>query len=212
MNNEENNNNNKNNFEEFNIITLGDPGVGKTSIFKRFLDDGFDHNQLSTLGVSFSSKVITINKRNLLLKLTDTGGQEKYRSIAASYFWNVDVVLFVFDLNNEKSFKSIQYWFDFFEQNNSGRKIKNKYLIGNKNDLEQKIEQESIDELTEKNNILYMSTSAKDNYQIEQLFNYIGGELCNYLDKNNEKNKGKNNSKGKVLSKTDVNKKKSKCC
>ena len=91
MNNEEN----KNNFEEFNIITLGDPGVGKTSIFKRFLDDGFDPNQLSTLGVSFSSKVITINKRNLLLKLTDTGGQEKYRSIAASYFRNVDVVLFV---------------------------------------------------------------------------------------------------------------------
>ena len=103
MNNEENNNN-KNNFEEFNIITLGDPGVGKTSIFKRFLDDGFDQNQLSTLGVSFSSKVITINKRNLLLKLTDTGGQEKYRSIAASYFRNVDVILFVFDLNNEKKF------------------------------------------------------------------------------------------------------------
>ena len=35
MNNEENNNN-KNNFEEFNIITLGDPGVGKHQFSKDF--------------------------------------------------------------------------------------------------------------------------------------------------------------------------------
>ena len=94
---------------------------------------------------------IAINEKNLILKLIDTGSQKKYRAIAASYFRHVDVVLFLFDLNNNKSFDSIQYCFDFFEENINGNKIKNKFLIWNKNDLEQNVDQDLIDALIEKN-------------------------------------------------------------
>ena len=197
---------------EFKIVTLGDPGVGKTSIFRRFVEDNFDPNQLSTLGINLSTKIIKIKNKELVLKLIDTGGQEKYRAIAASYFRRADVILFVFDLNNSGSFDSIQYWLDFFEENNTGTNIKNKFLIGNKNDLEQKVDQDLIDKLTEKNNILYMSTSAKTKHQIEQLFEYIGGELCKLLENNTKNNNGKKKSTGKVLSKTNMKKDKKKCC
>ena len=202
---------NKNKYE-FKIVTLGDPGVGKTSIFRRFVEDNFDPNQLSTLGINLSTKILKIKNKELVLKLIDTGGQEKYRAIAASYFRRADVILFVFDLNNSGSFESIQYWLDFFEENNTGTNIKNKFLIGNKNDLEQKVDQDLIDKLTEKNNILYMSTSAKTKHQIEQLFEYIGGELCKLLENNTKNNNGKKKSKGKVLSKTNMKKDKKKCC
>ena len=197
---------------EFKIVTLGDPGVGKTSIFRRFVEDNFDPNQLSTLGINLSTKILKIKNKELVLKLIDTGGQEKYRAIAASYFRRADVILFVFDLNNSGSFESIQYWLDFFEENNTGTNIKNKFLIGNKNDLEQKVDQDLIDKLTEKNNILYMSTSAKTKHQIEQLFEYIGGELCKLLENNTKNNNGKKKSTGKVLSKTNLKKGKKKCC
>ena len=202
---------NKNKYE-FKIVTLGDPGVGKTSIFRRFVEDNFDPNQLSTLGINLSTKILKIKNKELVLKLIDTGGQEKYRAIAASYFRRADVILFVFDLNNSGSFESIQYWLDFFEENNTGTNIKNKFLIGNKNDLEQKVDQDLIDKLTEKNNILYMSTSAKTKHQIEQLFEYIGGELCKLLENNTKNNNGKKKSTGKVLSKTILKKDKKKCC
>ena len=202
---------NKNKYE-FKIVTLGDPGVGKTSIFRRFVEDNFDPNQLSTLGINLSTKILKIKNKELVLKLIDTGGQEKYRAIAASYFRRADVILFVFDLNNSGSFESIQYWLDFFEENNTGTNIKNKFLIGNKNDLEQKVDQDLIDKLTEKNNILYMSTSAKTKHQIEQLFEYIGGELCKLLENNSKNNNGKKKSTGKVLSKTNMKKDKKKCC
>ena len=202
---------NKNKYE-FKIVTLGDPGVGKTSIFRRFVEDNFDPNQLSTLGINLSTKILKIKNKELILKLIDTGGQEKYRAIAASYFRRADVILFVFDLNNSGSFDSIQYWLDFFEENNTGTNIKNKFLIGNKNDLEQKVDQDLIDKLTEKNNILYMSTSAKTKHQIEQLFEYIGGELCKLLENNTKNNNGKKKSTGKVLSKTNLKKDKKKCC
>ena len=206
---------NKNDEIEFKIITLGNAGVGKTSIIERFVNDDYNPNQFSTLGISFSFKVLTINKKNIKLKLIDTGGQEKYRSISMNYFKHADVALFVFDLNNESSFESIQYWIDLFNENTNETKVKSKYLIGNKNDLEQKVEQKTIDDLINKNKLLYMSTSAKTKHQIDEMFEYIGEELYDYLKKKEEKqgdNKRTSSQKGIKLSNEKTKPKKKKCC
>ena len=197
---------------EFKIITLGNSGAGKTSIIKRFVNDVFDEYQLSTLGNSFSFRTIKINNTNIKLNFIDTSGQEKFRSLSLSYFRHVDVVLFVFDLNEPKSFESIQYWMDFLNENYSGKNIKAKYLVGNKNDLEQKVDQNLIDELTKKNNMSFFSTSAKTKNQIDILFQYIGDELYEYTKKNPKYQSDENTIKVKELSKNNVNKKDKKCC
>ena len=200
---------------EYKIITLGNAGVGKTSIIQRFLSDNFNPDQLTTLGISFNFKTITINKTNLKLKLIDTGGQEKYRSLSLSYFRHADVVLFVFDLNSENSFNSIQYWIDLFNDNNGDKNVKSKYLIGNKNDLEQKVEQDIIDKLVKENNLTYISTSAKTKTQIDEMFQYIGEELYDYtLTIAKNKPEGEKAQRGKVLSQTNIEdeKPKRKCC
>ena len=196
---------------EFKIITLGNPGVGKTSIIQRYVSDDFNINQLSTLGISYSFKVMQVKERNLRFKLIDTGGQEKYRSLAVSYFRHVDVVLFVFDLNNKSSFDSIQYWINLFNKNNNSKNIKGKYLIGNKDDLVQNVDQNLIDELSQNNGIEYLTTSAKTKYQIDALFTIIGGELYEYLKKKKNNKDESNSPKIKVLARTNVNKKKG-CC
>ena len=40
----------------FKIITLGDSGVGKTSIIRQYANNIFDENFLSTVGVGFAFK------------------------------------------------------------------------------------------------------------------------------------------------------------
>ena len=200
---------------EYKIITLGNAGVGKTSIIQRFLSDNFNPDQLTTLGICFNFKTITINKTNLKLKLIDTGGQEKYRSLSLSYFRHADVVLFVFDLNVANSFDSIQYWIDLFNENGGDKNVKSRYLIGNKNDLEQKVQQDIIDKLVKDNNLTYISTSAKTKTQIDEMFQYIGEELYDYtLTMAKKKPEGEKAQRGKVLSQTNIEdeKPKRKCC
>ena len=158
----------------FKIITVGESGVGKTSIFRRFVYNSFEENTLTTLGLQFSFKDVTLSSgQKIKLKLIDTAGEEKYRSLSKSYFKNADVALFVFSLNNPVTFEHINDWVDLFKENHDKVDKIPKYLIGSKNDLEQKVEQGKIDELIKKLGYKYIPTSALNNNNIEYLFNDI---------------------------------------
>ena len=100
---------------EFKIIRLGNSGAGKTSIMNRFVKDVFDEYQLTTLGNAFSFRTIKVNNSNIKLNFIDISGQEKFRTLSISYFRHVDVVLFIFYLNETKSFESILVLDGFFK-------------------------------------------------------------------------------------------------
>ena len=164
--------------ETFKIITIGDSDVGKTSIIRRYLYNMFDSDNMATIGVNFSYKVITLkNKVNVKIKLIDTAGQEKFKSLAKSYYKNADAALFVFALNDLDSFNHINDWVKSFKENN-GASIPI-YLIGNKFDIENKtVEQTQIDEfLKEYNTFKYYPASAASGHNIEKVFSDLAEEI-----------------------------------
>ena len=192
---------------DYRIITIGDSGVGKTSIIRRYVHSIFDEDSLSTIGVSFSYKEVVLkDKDKVKLKLVDTAGQEKFKSLTKSYFKNTDVVLFVFALDDKVSFNNIKEWIELFIQNNTGRKDVLKYLVGNKNDLEPEIEQNCIDDFANENQLKYISTSAKDNISIDDLFYEIAEKLYNA-----NINKGDTKQKNITLKKGDNDQNKRRC-
>ena len=214
MNENENENENDNEIEknnlEYKIITLGDSSVGKTSIINRFINDTFDEELTPTLGIKHTFKTLEINNTKVKLSVIDTNGQEKYRSLSVSYFRHADVVLFIFNLNEPLSFNNIQEWINVFNDNNNKKKVILKYLIGSKSDLEQRVEQNLIDEFANNNNMLYMATSAKTNNQIKELFQKIGEDILKEEEKKtNDMIRTKNSSR--ILLKT-KKKNRKKCC
>ena len=124
----------------FSLITLGDSGVGKTSLLKRFADKKYDENTISSIGFGSSIKDFSLKDgTKIRLKLIDTMGQENYRSIATSYIKNADGVFFVFAHDNRQSFDNIIKWLDDFKNNNHNIKDNSTFpaiLLGNKCDLE----------------------------------------------------------------------------
>ena len=210
MNENENDNEIEKNNLEYKIITLGDSSVGKTSIINRFINDTFDEELTPTLGIKHTFKTLEINNTKVKLSVIDTNGQEKYRSLSVSYFRHADVVLFIFNLNEPLSFNNIQEWINVFNDNNNKKKVILKYLIGSKSDLEQRVEQNLIDEFANNNNMLYMATSAKTNNQIKELFQKIGEDILKEDEKKtNDMIRTKNSSR--ILLKT-KEKNRKKCC
>ena len=160
----------------YKIITLGDSGVGKTSIIRRFANNIFDENILSTVGVGFGFKELELkNKKKVKLKLIDTAGQEKFKSLAKSYFKNVDGVIFVYSFEISESFENLKKWIKLFNTNHYGKEGIPMILAGNKSDLEEEDQVENNnkmvkDFLEEFKEFKYYKTSAKDNISINELF------------------------------------------
>ena len=182
------------------IITLGESGVGKTSIIRRYIHNIFDENNLSTIGLNFSFKEVKLKDGNIInLKLIDTAGQEKYRALAKSYFKNVDAALFVFAINSQESFDNIKNWIKLFDDNHNGKTGIPKYLIGNKSDQERVVQDDLIEQLkNEYKDYKYFETSAKNNDGIENLFKEIGEDLYKILSEKEGKGRKKSQSAVKI--------------
>ena len=178
----------KNDLLTFKVITLGESSVGKTSILRMFLLNVFDLNCISTIGLSFSFKDITLkNNQKIKLKLIDTGGQEKFRALAKSYFKNADGVLFVYSKDNQKSFDNIKDWITMFNENHNGKIDIPQYLVENKGDLEREVDENKSKEFAKENNLEFKQTSAKNNESINELFQDISELLySNYMEKNKD--------------------------
>ena len=179
----------------FSLITLGDSGVGKASLLKRFADKKYDENTISSIGFGSSIKDFSLKDgTKIRLKLIDTMGQENYRSIATSYIKNADGVFFVFAHDNRQSFDNIIKWLDDFKNNNHNIKDNSTFpaiLLGNKCDLEHVIIDKEIEDLINKNNFYkYINTSAKDGIGINEALEEIGGMLLKiYGKRKNKQNK-----------------------
>ena len=178
---------------EMKVITLGETDVGKTSIIKRYINNIFEENTFSTIGLNFNFKKVKLkNGKSINIKLIDTAGQEKYRAIIKSYFKNVDAVLFIFSLDNKDSFDKMIGWINLFNENRNGKEGIPRYFIGNKADKEKKVQKDEIDEFINQNNIKYYETSAKDNTGIDELFQDLSEDLYKILVETGGNNKSQN--------------------
>ena len=81
-------------------------------MLQRYLNDQFNEDTRATIGVDFYSKDLKLNQEKLKIQFFDTAGQEKYRSICATYYKNADGILLVYDISNRESFENIQKWLD----------------------------------------------------------------------------------------------------
>lgn len=64
----------------FKLVLIGDSGVGKSCLLLRFADDSFTDSYISTIGVDFRFRTVTIENKTVKLQIWDTAGQERYVS------------------------------------------------------------------------------------------------------------------------------------
>ena len=159
----------------YNFLALGDQMVGKTSITERYISDKFRSNYLTTIGMDRKYKRLVINNKDVDVFITDTAGEERFRSLAKNFYKNTDGILIGFSLTDKKSFNSIEFWLEQINENcNDPNKI-SLVLFGNKCDDKSNIDvkPEEINIIKEKYNLEYFETSAKENINIQNLFEYL---------------------------------------
>jgi len=98
-----------------NIVVLGSEGVGKSSLCIRYTQGHFPDEHMPTQCVDTYQKWVTLDKRTntsnvfgksmkrIMLKITDTAGQEEMVSLLDRHLEGQDAVLLVLSLSDAKS-------------------------------------------------------------------------------------------------------------
>lgn len=203
---------------EVKIILLGNCQVGKSSLIIKFIDNKFSFNYISTIGLDFKQKKVTLPSGEIIrVKIFDTAGQERFHSISTSYIKNADAIVLVYDITSQNSFDSVEKWVTNI-YNTHGNKVP-MTLIGNKSDLEEerKIKTDVGKNKAEEIGIKFYETSCKEGINVNEAFLDLVQQVYTKRNetKNNEDiliNEYVNNDENFDLEKNDNDAKSFACC
>lgn len=103
-------------------------------------------------------------------KIWDTAGQERFRTVTKSYYRGSSGALLVYDMTRRSTFNRLQSWLKDVRQLTSPNTVI--MLIGNKKDLEDKIEvsYEEAEKFAKENDLIFVESSAKTGENVEEAF------------------------------------------
>ena len=158
--------------ESIKIVLIGESGVGKTSIICQFIDQVFADDRQSTIGGTFSTKIVKWGEgKELRLEIWDTAGQERYRSVTNMFYKDATAAILVYDITSKYTYEELKkYWVKQVKETSPKNIIL--AIIANKADLieNEEVDEEEAREFAQKNNALFAVTSAKNNSGINDLF------------------------------------------
>ena len=207
-----------NNSEVYKIILLGETNAGKTTLYNKFIYNKDKFNYLSSITVDNETQTLDYKNKKYLITLYDTAGQERFRSITKSYYNMADGFLLMFDITDEKSLLAVKDWIEDIKYHNSSNIF---LILGNKDDLDNKISDDVINETLGDYKHLLLKTSAIKNINvkesIEKLIDMIEDESNSVNLKENQLRKSNsfhiknnnNNTNNNINNKSNLNKK---CC
>lgn len=154
------------------VILTGSFGVGKTSLFNKFLYNRFSEKYLTTIGVKVDKKAIGIDGTEVSILLWDIAGEVSQDKVPNSYFLGASGIIYVFDLTRPSTFMNMSSDIEYLKKILPGVIIK---IVGNKMDL---VTPEHLTQLETEIPILYdILTSAKTGDHVEKLFYSLGKDL-----------------------------------
>jgi small GTP-binding protein len=199
------------------IILVGDSQVGKSTYFNK-LQYKECHVLPTTIGVDFYSMIKNYNNKNIKINIWDTAGEDRYKTIISMYFKEIAGIIIMIDINNPTALNNINRWIDNIEHVSICKHISFKHpilLLGNKNDEKSNIDQDKLNIIIQKKNMIYKEISCKGdtNEYLEEILDLLVVKIM--------KQSLKNECKGiKYISniadmndiKEDKDDKNSKCC
>ncbi len=175
------------------VILAGEAEVGKTSLRRSYLGEGFVKNHLQTIGADFASLSKTVKDYNVLFQIWDVAGQDIFENVRMMYYKGTLGALMVFDATKIATFRALNRWIKELEKGTE-RGIVPFFILGNKMDLvtpakKAKLKAEVTKFIATLNKkysdkgftVEYIETSAKTGENVHSAFEKLGVKIIDYI-------------------------------
>lgn len=176
------------------VILLGNAGVGKTSLLAQYVDGRFREEYHQTIGANFLIKEIDLTKiidqldiknpklkkdireKGFKLYFWDIGGQTDKLWANEYYFVQAVGAMVIFSLDKVSSFEQIDFWIKKLKELSGDVPY---VIVGNKTDLQRKVNTELIQNKIKAVGVKYFETSAKLNENVDEAFESLSVQILN---------------------------------
>jgi small GTP-binding protein len=163
---------------------VGDSGVGKTSLIRRFVLDEYDDKYLHTVGTKVTKIKLTIphgadTEVDMDVSIFDIMGQKGFRDMVKdTYFHDMQGLLAVCDLTNRQSLDDLQDWIATALESGGDAPV---YILANKRDLSDELAfgEDALAKIAQPWNAPFVYTSAKTGENVDDAFNALAIEVVN---------------------------------
>ena len=160
------------------LLTIGNSMVGKTAILNKFINNKFEEEMMSTIAQDFTvvNRTIKIENEDVKqqVKIWDSSGQERFKSIVISSARNTNGIFLFYDVTSQETFDDLQGWIKSIEEAKDLKTFPF-IIMANKIDLEDKrvITQEQGKAFAASKNMPYFETSAKTGQGLNEALDYL---------------------------------------
>lgn len=168
------------------VVIVGDGGVGKSSLIRRYCQGVFTSAYKKTIGVDFLERVVnTGNGEQVRLMIWDTAGQEEFDAITRAYYRGSHFCLLAFSTTDRESFENVRWWKEKVENECGPVPM---VLVMNKIDLiaNSVIGRHEAEEMASSLGLVLYTTSSKENVNVESVFQDLAQRFSKTQDKEAE--------------------------
>ncbi|KAJ5073409.1 ras-like protein [Anaeramoeba ignava] len=160
------------------INITGSANSGRNSIARRFYYENFYESV--AIMPSKGEKEIQINDLNISIETLVSPAGEDYSNLIPLYAIETNTIIFAYSITSSDSFKQIGWYFELMEKGNVRKDEKEeknsfaRFLVGNKIDLEdqRQVSFQEGEEFAKRYGMFFMEVSAKNNENVDELFEY----------------------------------------
>ncbi|OGO13980.1 MAG: hypothetical protein A2Y93_04700 [Chloroflexi bacterium RBG_13_68_17] len=152
------------------VLIVGNGTVGKTSLVRRFCEGSFTSSRVATIGVDFQTKLVNLPSGQVKLSIWDLAGQERFAVMRPGFYKGGRSAALIFDVTEPQTLEDLPRW---REELLGVIPTVPSVVIGNKVDLERKLDPEKGRAYAESIGAVYVETSAATGVGVEQFFDTL---------------------------------------
>lgn len=149
------------------LFVVGDEGVGKTSLIRRYCTGDFKLKRESTNAVDVQAKIAEVNGLAITLSIWDVVNKGHFDILRYSFLRSAQAVALVYDVTATPSLDSLSEWHRQILKATSKASF---CVVGNKADLPRVVPREHAETWASQHGFPHVEASAKTSKGVDDLF------------------------------------------
>ncbi|ETP49301.1 hypothetical protein F442_05170 [Phytophthora nicotianae P10297] len=161
------------------IISMGESGVGKSCVIKRYCEEKFVSKYISTIGIDYGVKPVMVNGAEVRVNFWDLSGLPEYLEVRNEFYKDTQGGVLMFDVSSRKSFESLDSWLREAAKFGAGKFPC--ILCGNKVDRPRVVSEDEARAYAQAKGFEYFETSACTGVSITEAFHSLFRTVVNQV-------------------------------